>query len=114
MAIQDNNKSEKGRRRPGSIGSWTPSRVTFRAPMAGQYGFFTRIQYNSKIMAIGPSKDIEKYSFEFPHYGKIKTNYVLIKGSIQGPSKRQLLFTKPLRETKGTVKKNFEVLNLLK
>lgn len=104
-------KSEKGRRRPGSLGPWTPSRVTFRAPMAGQYGLFNRIKYNSKILRFGSAKDMEKY--EFPRYGKIKTGYVLIKGSIQGPSKRQLLFTPPLRETKSAAKENFEILNLL-
>ncbi|UZE93628.1 MAG: 50S ribosomal protein L3 [Candidatus Pacearchaeota archaeon] len=107
-------KSEKGRRRPGSVGPWTPSRITFRAPMAGQYGFFSRIQYNSKLLSSGSARDIEKFSFEFPHYGKIKTNYIIIRGSIHGPAKRQLLLTLPLRETRSATKKNFEILNLLK
>jgi len=35
-------KSEKGRRRPGSLGPWHPARVIFRVPMAGQLGMFTR------------------------------------------------------------------------
>jgi len=107
-------KSEKGRRRPGSIGAWHPARVSFRAPMAGQCGFFTRMQYNSKILSLGSAKDLEKFSFQFPHYGKIKTTYLLIKGSIQGPPKRQLLLTFSLREKKYTAKKNLEILNLLK
>ncbi len=107
-------KSEKGRRRPGSLGAWTPSRVTFRAPMAGQYGFFTRLQYNSKLLDSGSAKNIEKFSFEFPHYGKIKTNYILLRGSVQGAPKRQLLLTSPLRETKKTSKKNYDILKLLK
>ena len=104
-------KSEKGRRRPGSIGAWTPSRVTFRAPMAGQLGFFTRLHYNSNLLAYGPAN---KLAFEFPSYGKLKSNYILLKGSVQGPSKRQLMITLPLRETKRTLKRNYEILKLMK
>ena len=43
-------KSEKGRRRPGSLGPWHPARVIFRVPMAGQLGMFTRVVYNNKIL----------------------------------------------------------------
>ena len=50
-------KSEKGRRRPGSLGPWHPARVTFRAPQAGQLGMFTRIVYNNKIVDLGKSED---------------------------------------------------------
>ena len=46
-------KSEKGRRRPGSLGPWHPARVIFRVPMAGQLGMFKRVIYNNKIIKIG-------------------------------------------------------------
>jgi len=104
-------KSEKGQRKVGSIGPWHPSRVTFRVAMAGQHGFFTRTHYNHKIIEIGSG---EKLGLEFRHYGKIKTNYLIIKGSVQGPPKRQLLFTMPLRETKLTKKKNYELVKILR
>jgi len=39
-------KSEKGQRKVGSIGPWHPARVTFRVPMAGQLGLFSRVIYN--------------------------------------------------------------------
>ncbi|MEN7982024.1 MAG: 50S ribosomal protein L3 [Nanoarchaeota archaeon] len=102
-------KSEKGRRRPGSIGPWHPARVIFRVPMAGQLGMFTRVVYNNKIIDIGKAegkfKNIKKY-------GDIKTDYIVVKGSVQGPSKRQLVITAPLRETKKTKKQNFELVGL--
>jgi len=104
-------KSEKGLRRPGTLGPWTPSRVTFRVPMAGQLGFFTRETWNLKIMDIGSA---EKISLVFPGYGKIKTNYAIIKGSVQGPAKRQLLLTAPLRPIKQIAKKNYELIEVLK
>ncbi len=48
-------KSEKGRRKPGSLGPWHPARVTFRAPLAGQMGTFMRVIYNNKIIELGKS-----------------------------------------------------------
>jgi large subunit ribosomal protein L3 len=101
-------KSEKGRRRPGSIGPWHPARVIFRVPMAGQLGMFTRAVYNSKILDLGKAE--EKFK-AIKNYGNIKTNYVLVYGSVQGPSKRQLILTKALRPTKKQSKKKYEVLN---
>jgi len=104
-------KSEKGRRRPGSLGPWHPARVTFRVPQAGQLGMFTRLVYNSKIMGIGKSNDKKEFS-NIKNYGNIKTDYIIVKGSVQGPSKRQLLITSALRKTKKTIKKNYELIEL--
>lgn len=103
-------KSEKGQRRPGSLGPWHPARVTFKAPMAGQLGMFTRAIYNSKIVELGKASDKEIKNIK--NFGNIKTDYVLVKGSVQGPSKRQLIITAPLRETKKTKKQNYELLDL--
>ncbi len=108
-------KSEKGRRRPGSLGPWHPARVTFRAPQAGQLGMFTRVVYNNKIIQIGKAEDSEKLNNKLKnitHFGDIKTEYILVKGSVQGPAKRQLLVTKALRESKKQQKKEFELLEL--
>ncbi|PJE81531.1 50S ribosomal protein L3 [Candidatus Pacearchaeota archaeon CG10_big_fil_rev_8_21_14_0_10_32_42] len=104
-------KSEKGVRRPGSLGPWHPARVTFRAPMAGQLGMFTRIVYNSKIIDLGKSENKEELK-NIKNFGNIKTDYVLVKGSVQGPAKRQLIITSPLRETKKQSKQNFELIEL--
>ena len=48
----------------------------------------------------------------FKKYGKIKTSYILVVGSVQGPSKRQLLITTGLRPTRNTSKKNYEFMEL--
>ena len=102
-------KSEKGRRRPGSIGPWHPARVTFRVPMAGQLGMFSRVVYNNKIIDIGKAEDKFK---GIKKYGNLKTEYIIVRGSIQGPSKRQLILTVPLRPSKKQLKKEFELVNL--
>jgi len=104
-------KSEKGRRRPGSLGPWHPARVTYMTPMAGQYGMFSRVSYNSSIIEIG--KAGEKNEFKnMNNYGNINTDYMIIHGSVIGPAKRQLLITDPLRETKKQKKKNLELIEL--
>ena len=104
-------KSEKGRRRPGSLGPWHPARVTFRAPQAGQLGMFTRIVYNNKIIDMGKAED-KKGLKGIKNFGDIKTDYIIVSGSVQGPAKRQLIISTPLRETKKQKKKNYELLEL--
>jgi large subunit ribosomal protein L3 len=101
-------KSEKGRRK-GTLGSFHPGRVTFRAPMAGQLGMFTRVSYNNKIIEIGKAEG--KFN-GIKNFGDIKTDYMVVTGSVQGPAKRQLLITAPLRETKKQKKKNYELLEI--
>ena len=107
-------KAEKGVRRPGSIGPWHPARVNFRIPMAGQTGFHTRIVYNSSILDVKniQEKDINP-SAGFHKYGKVKNDYLILAGSLQGPIKRELLITKAIRPTKKTLKKQYEVLEVL-
>ena len=108
-----NHKSEKGRRGPGSGGPWHPARVEYTQPMAGQMGYFTRIVYNNKIIEM---KNITEKNINpkngFKNFGKIKTEYLIVFGSIQGPSKRQVLITSPLRASKDQTKKNYELMEL--
>jgi len=104
-------KSEKGQRRPGSLGPWHPARVTFRAPMAGQLGMFTRVVYNNKIIEVGNAG--KNLAFKnIKNFGDIKTDYILVRGSVSGPAKRQLLITPSFRETKKQAKKDFQLLEL--
>jgi large subunit ribosomal protein L3 len=106
-------KSEKGYRRPGSIGPWHPARVTFRVPMAGQLGMFTRISYNKKIIFSGKTQEKNINNKQgFRKFGNVKTSYIIIQGSVQGSRKRQVLLTVPLRKTKKQEKKNYEFIEL--
>ena len=107
-------KSEKGIRKVGSIGPWHPARVTFRVPMAGQLGMFTRVHYNQKILSIVKSEEVEKQLKGIKNYGDIKTDYIILYGSVQGPPKRQILITSPLRATKEQGKKIFEFVEIKK
>jgi large subunit ribosomal protein L3 len=106
-------KSEKGVRGPGSGGPWHPARVEFTQPMAGQMGYFSRVVYNNNVILVD---DINERNINppkgFKKYGEIKNNYVVVSGSVQGPSKRQLLVTLPLRPNSLQGKKDFEFIEL--
>ncbi len=106
-------KSEKGVRRPGSLSPWNPSRVTFRTPQAGQTGFFSRVAYNNLVLKVGKIADENiNISSGFHKFGNVKTEYIVLKGSIPGVPKRPILMTTPLRPTKHTGKKKYEVIEL--
>lgn len=104
-------KSEKGRRRPGSLSSFGLRRVTFRAPQAGQTGYHNRVAYNSVVLQVGKiaDKNINPKS-GFHKYGNIKTDYIVLKGSVPGPKKRGIVITVPQRPTRYQTKKNYEVI----
>lgn len=106
-------KSEKGVRRPGSLGPWHPARVTFVTTMAGQLGFFTRVLFNNMILKTAKISDLNiNKAGGFPHYGNIKTEFLVISGSLPGPQKRPLLLTTSLRPTKYTNKRKLEFIEL--
>ena len=112
IAYKDH-KSEKGVKRPGSIGSFGKRRVEFRAPQAGQTGYFNRIAYNNLILKVGKTSedDINKKG-GFEHYGVLKNDYIIVKGSIPGPKKRGIVLTAPIRPSKHKGKQSYEVLEL--
>src|SRR3989338_589773 len=106
-------KSEKGRRGPGSLGPWHPARVIFRVPISGQLGMFTRVHNNLKILGSNVTlKDKATNLNHFKNYGNIKTNYLVLNGSVQGPAKRQVLLTSPLRPSLKQTRKKLELLEV--
>ena len=78
---------------------------------------FSLIQYNSKIISLGKiSENLGNInpSSGWKHFGNIKTEYVILDGSVPGAIKRQLLLTFPLRITKKQEKKKYEFLGVAK
>ena len=67
--------------------------------MAGQMGYHKRTEYNKKILKIGDLSDTEDINPAggFIKYGLVKNNYVMLKGSIPGPSKRLVILRKAVR-----------------
>jgi len=91
-------KSEKGRRAPGTLGSWSGQQhFMYRVSHAGQTGYHQRTQYNNMILKIGESPADVNPKGGIPRYGLLKGQYVLVKGSLQGPNKRLLTLIKSIR-----------------
>ena len=88
-------KSEKGTRGPGNVGSWTGNR-SWTVSHAGQHGYHLRTEYNKWLIKISTQpSEISNINPAggFSHYGKISNPYILLKGSVGGPSKRLVRFS---------------------
>lgn len=95
-------KTRKGRRQVGSIGPWTPAKVMWTVPMAGQMGYHQRTEFNKRILKIGgDGKDVTPKG-DFLRYGPVKSDYVMVSGSVPGPTKRLLLLREPIRPSRTT------------
>lgn len=96
-----NHKSEKGRRAPGSVGSWIgQAHVAHRVARAGQTGFHSRTQHNNILMKISDKPEEINPKGGFINYGLVTSSYVMIKGSVPGPKKRLFFLADPVRSNK--------------
>jgi large subunit ribosomal protein L3e len=111
-------KTHRGLRKVACIGAWHPPRVSWAVARAGQLGFHNRTILHKKIYKIGKSMREDKANARcetdltdktitpmggFPHYGWVRNDFMLIKGSVTGPKKRMLIFRKLIRPNASRV-----------
>lgn len=95
-------KSEKTKRGPGSLGPWCgQGHVMWRIPQAGMMGYHLRTEYNKWVVKIGDKVEDVNPKGGFINYGFLKSNYIIVKGSIGGPKKRLIRLTTATRPTKN-------------
>jgi len=104
-------KTHRGLRKVACIGPWTPSRVAWTIARAGQKGYHKRTLFNKKIYKIGSEENFSYYSNSlsdsiiksvncmggFKKFGFINNDYIIIKGSIPGSSKRPIIMRKNIK-----------------
>jgi large subunit ribosomal protein L3 len=90
-------KSRKTKRGVASIGPWHPARVLYTVPRAGQMGYFQRTEYNKRVLKIGTDGQEVSPKGGFLRYGPVRGNYILLDGSLPGPTKRLIRFRYPAR-----------------
>lgn len=91
-----NHKAEKGTRQPGSLGPWVRQQhIMWKVAHAGQTGYHQRTEHNKQILKI--SDDVSALENNFHKYGNVKSQYIIMHGSIAGPKKRAVILTTPLR-----------------
>ena len=70
-------------------------------PQAGQMGYHQRTEYNKRVLKIGDKGEEITPSGGFQHYGTIRNSYVIIHGSIPGPTKRLIGMRDAVRYQRG-------------
>ncbi len=94
---QQRRKSTGKRRHIGTLGAWHPGYVHYTVPMPGQMGYHKRTEINKRIMKMGAPEEINPKG-GFTHYGVLKNDYLLLKGSIAGPQKRIIRLRRAVRK----------------
>jgi large subunit ribosomal protein L3e len=121
-------KTHKGLRKIACIGAWHPARVSYSVARAGQNGYHHRTERNKKIYRIGKKYeedtnggkcDADNTDKEitplggFPHYGRVRNQFLILKGSTPGPIKRPVTLRRPVRPMTTRIAKEQIVLKFI-
>lgn len=85
-------------RHVGSLGAWHPAIIMYTVPRAGQMGYHKRTELNKRILKIGNNGEEINPAGGFTGYGFVHNNYIILKGSVPGPSKRLIKLRKAIRK----------------
>jgi large subunit ribosomal protein L3 len=105
-------KSRKTVREVGVISPWHPATVMYTVPRAGQMGFHQRMDKNKRILAVANAQQSPiTPRGGFPHFGEVRGEYLIVRGSVPGPIKRLIDLRLPLypRRQKVQVPKILEI-----
>ncbi len=82
-------KSRKSVRAVGVIGPWHPAAVMYTVPRAGQMGFHQRTETGKRILITGNASE-KPITPEggFLHFGEVRGDYAVVRGSVPGPARR--------------------------
>jgi large subunit ribosomal protein L3 len=90
-------KSRKTVREVGVISPWHPATVMYTVPRAGQMGFHQRIDKNKRILAVANAQQSPiTPRGGFPHFGEVRGDYLIVRGSVPGAIKRLVDLRLPL------------------
>ena len=94
-------KNSKRRRQGGNMGDFGTGYVRKTIRQAGQVGYHKRTELNKRILRISnPSESEITPAGGFLNYGEVKNPYLVVQGSIPGPSKRLIRFRDATRPRK--------------
>jgi archaeal ribosomal protein L3 len=93
-------RNSKHRRGIGNLGPKRPGYVRGTVPGSGQMGYHQRTEFNKKILRVGQDGGEVNPKGGFLNYGEVRSTYVLIHGSVPGPTKRLIRFRDATRVPK--------------
>lgn len=97
-------------RHTGTLGPWSPPRVMWTVPQAGQTGYHQRTEYNKRLLKIGENGDEITPKGGIVGYGIIRGEYTLLQGSVPGAKKRLIRLRHPVRPPKHFPEKPPEIV----
>ncbi|MBY6294274.1 50S ribosomal protein L3 [Nanohaloarchaea archaeon H01] len=104
-------KSQKKRRKAGNVGPWHPDTLSWRVPLPGQQGFNNRTELNKRILSHGEDSEEIQRDGGFKNYGEVKSNYILVKGSVPGAAERLVRLRTALRTDENPGKPEITHIN---
>ena len=102
-------KAEKTKRGIATLGPWHPNRVLFSVAQPGKMGYHQRTEYNKHIIKIGENGEDVTPASGLEHYGLLKNNYLLLRGSVMGPKKGAFVMVQSIKPNKKITKDAPEV-----
>jgi large subunit ribosomal protein L3 len=94
-------KSRKSVRAVGTLGPISPAVVMYTVARQGQRGFHQRTEYNKRILVMSNTEKDGQNSINpsggFKHFGLVKGDYIVVRGSIPGVPKRLVKMRQPIR-----------------
>ncbi len=91
-------KSQKIKRKAGNLGPWHPDHTSWRVPQAGQRGNVRRTEQNKRLLEIDDNTKRVNPEGGFTNYGEVRNDYILVKGSVPGPSQRLIMLRSAVRK----------------
>lgn len=90
-------KTRGVKRKPGALGPWKPSQTMYTVAHQGQHGYHQRTEYNKHVLKLGTKEDTITPAGGFKKYGNVNNDFIMLKGSVQGPAKRMITLRSPIR-----------------
>jgi large subunit ribosomal protein L3 len=95
-------KSRKSVRAVGTLGPISPAVVMYTVARQGQRGFHQRTEYNKRILIMSNTEKDGQNSINpsggFKHFGIVRGDYMIVRGSIPGVPKRLIKMRQPIRD----------------
>ena len=90
-------KHRKASRTVASRGSQVGALST--TPQAGQMGYHRRTEFNKLVLMVGSAEQAPSYNPPggWKNYGLIRSDFIVLKGSVMGTKKRPLILRFPIR-----------------
>ncbi len=94
-------KSRKSVRAVGTLGPISPAVVMYTVARQGQHGFHQRTEYNKRILVVSNTEKDGQNSINpsggFKHFGLVRGDYIIVRGSVPGVPKRLVKMRHPIR-----------------